>query len=541
MKNIIPFERTYWIIPGKLLAGEYPASANLEESYRKLDGLYHAGIKAVINLTEENESNQHGIPLFNYENYLTRLGIKVFRKPIKDVSTPAKDEMDDIIELIDKCLKGNQPVYFHCWGGVGRTGTVLGCYLLQHNMANRDNVFDFIDYLKRSTSISKRSSPETREQKDFVVNYRRTGEKLPQKNYIGCLVGGAIGDALGAPVEFNSIASIRSSYGNDGVRDYVEYQDGFGEFTDDTQMTLFTAEGLLRTIHREVIKGIGGALLPITHHSYLRWLHTQGIQVLSENIPSGVYDIEKGWLLKQRILYKQRAPGNTIVSALRSGHCGKVDKPINDSKGCGTVMKIAPVGLIFHGNNKEAFKTGCEISAITHGHPSGYLSAGFLASVIADVANGLSLLQSIRNALAILMEWNDYEETFSAVEKAINLFQQTKGRPMDVSAAEVEQLGGGWVAEEALSISLYASLIHENDFERGVILAINHSGDSDSTGSVTGNILGLINGYDRIPLRWKEKLRGEEIVRQMAEDIFIQVKGDSYHLDDEWNEKYPGY
>jgi ADP-ribosylglycohydrolase len=541
MNNIIPFERTYWIIPGKLLAGEYPASADLEESCQKLDGLYRIGIKAVINLTEENENNQHGIPLFNYEDYLTQLGIKVFRKPIKDVSIPTKDEMDDIIGLIDKCLIENQPVYFHCWGGVGRTGTVLGCYLLHNNMANRDNVFDFIDYLKRTTSISSRSSPETKEQKDFVVNYRRTGEKLPLENYIGCLVGGAIGDALGAPIEFNSIASIRSAYGIGGVQDYIEFPDGIGEFTDDTQMTLFTAEGLLRTIHREVIKGIGGALIPITHHSYLRWLYTQGIQVHRENIPSGVYDIEKGWLLKQKILYKQRAPGNTIVSALRSGNCGKVDNPINDSKGCGTVMKIVPVGLILHGKNKDAFKAGCDISAITHGHPSGYLSAGFLASVIADIANGLSLLQSIRNALAILKEWNDYEETNRAVEKAINLFQQTKDRRMDVSAEEVEQLGSGWVAEEALSISLYTSLIHENDFKRGVILAINHSGDSDSTGSITGNILGLINGYDRIPLRWKERLRGEEIVRQMAEDLFIQVKGDSFLLDDKWNEKYPGY
>lgn len=541
MNNILPFERSYWIIPGKLIAGEYPASANLEESYRKLDGLFRVGIKSVINLTEENETNQHGVPLFNYEDHLTRLGMNVFRKPIKDLSIPTKDEMDEIINLIDKCLKENQPVYFHCWGGVGRTGTVLGCYLLQNNMATRENVFEVIDYLKRTTSINHRSSPETNEQKEFVVNYRLKGEKLPVENYIGCLVGGAIGDALGAPVEFDSISSIRTEYGHGGVRDYVEYSDGTGEFTDDTQMTLFTAEGLLRTIHREVIKGIGGALLPITHHSYLRWLHTQGIPVQKENIYSGVYDIEKGWLLKQKILYKQRAPGNTIVSALRSGHCGKVDKPINDSKGCGTVMKIVPVGLILHGKNREAFKAGCEISAITHGHPSGYLSAGFLASVIADIANGLSLLQSIRNALAILKEWKNYEETFRAVEKAINLFHQTKDRRMDVTAEAVEQLGGGWVAEEALSISVYASLIHENDFESGVILAINHSGDSDSTGSITGNILGLINGYDRIPRRWKEKLRGEEIVIQMAEDLFIQVKGDTFHRDPEWDEKYPGY
>jgi protein-tyrosine phosphatase len=172
MEKILPFERSYWIIPGKLLAGEYPAAPNLIESNQKLEGLVRVGIKTVINLTEENEQNRNGIKLFDYDSYLTLSEIEVHRKSIKDVSIPTKDRMDDIIELIDNELNEDKPVYFHCWGGVGRTGTVLGCYLLHCKMANKGNVFDFINYLKRTSSINHRQSPETEEQRDFVLNYK---------------------------------------------------------------------------------------------------------------------------------------------------------------------------------------------------------------------------------------------------------------------------------------------------------------------------------------------------------------------------------
>ncbi len=541
MEKVLPFERSYWIIPGKLLAGEYPASINESETQKKLDSLVTVGIKTVINLTEDNEKNRDGIKLYDYTSQLKSFGIETHRKPIKDISIPAKNEMDDIIDLIDSSLNENKPVYFHCWGGVGRTGTVLGCYLLHSQMATKTNVFDFITHLKRTTSISHRESPETEEQRKFILNYKLIGKKLSLEHFTGCLVGGAVGDALGAPIEFDSIKSIRAKYGNNGVSNYVEFDNNKGEFTDDTQMTLFSAEGLLRAYHRETIKGIGGALIAITHHSYLRWLYTQGIDVNKKNIPTGVYDIEKGWLLQNKILYKKRAPGNTIVSSLSSGYCGNIDRPINSSKGCGTIMKVSPVGLMFHGNNKQAFKTACDISAITHGHPTGYLSAGVLASIIADISNGLSLIQSIKNALIILKTWRNHEETQRAIEKALNLHQRLKDNKDEISAEHIESLGGAWVAEEALSISLFASLMFENEFKKGVLLSVNHSGDSDSTGAITGNILGLINGYNQIPFEWRRNLIGEEIVRQVGEDLYIKIKGDSFNTDNEWVEKYPGF
>lgn len=209
--------------------------------------------------------------------------------------------------------------------------------------------------------------------------------KLELDNYIGCIVGGAIGDALGAPTEFMNLESILQKYGKNGVNDYVEFEDGSGQITDDTQMLLFTAEGLLRAWHRATSRGIWGAYHQICFNSYLRWLKTQNDWHSDDALKHTDLD---GWLIKQKFLYQRRAPGSTCLSALRSGKPGTIENPINNSKGCGGIMRIAPVGLLFHQDPEQAFKTGAELAAMTHGHPSGYLSAGFLAGLIAFINNG---------------------------------------------------------------------------------------------------------------------------------------------------------
>ncbi len=541
MTFTLPFERSYWIIPGKLMAGEYPAVANKKEAYKKLDSLIDKGIKVIINLTEADEQNNEGVKLFEYKDYLKREGVEVHRMPIEDLSIPSKSQMDSILKLIDDSLNNHKPVYFHCWGGVGRTGTVLGCYLRKNEMSSKENIFDMISYLKRTTSISNKMSPENETQKNFVLNYNSLNEKLPIQNYKACLLGGAIGDALGAPIEFMSLSQIIKDFGRVGITDYIEFENNTGEFTDDTQMTLFTAEGLLRSYHREMLKGIGGALNSIVYESYLRWLHTQGYYSRSKLFNNIVNNKEQGWLLKQKELLKTRVPGNTILSSLQNEIAGSIDRPLNDSKGCGTIMKIAPVGLMFYGKNKTAFKFACELSAITHGHPTGYLSAGVFASIISDLAIGIDLKQSIKNAIEILRDWENNSETYIAVEVALNLYEKTKTIGEEISAEMIEQLGKGWVAEEALSMSIYASLIFEDDFENGVLFSVNHSGDSDSTGSITGNILGLINGFDKIPKRWEKNLRGSEIVCEIGEDLHTRFKGDSFNTNIEWWNKYPGF
>lgn len=349
--------------------------------------------------------------------------------------------------------------------------------------------------------------------------------------YTGCLLGGAIGDALGAPTEFLSLENILHEFGQKGVTDYVEFSDGHGAITDDTQMLLFTADGLLRSLHRSHFTGKGSAHLQICYPSYLRWLYTQQ-DLHSEAALKGI-PID-GWLIKEQLLFSRRAPGNTCLSALKSGKSGTMEEPINNSKGCGGIMRIAPVGLLFS-DHQKAFKTGCDLAAITHGHPTGYLSSGAFASIISYLKEGHKLPDAIFSTIEILKNHPNHEETLQAINKAIHLSKRSKP-----SFQKIIELGEGWIAEEALSISLYCALSYPNNFERAVILAINHSGDTDSTGALTGNLLGLIVSEERIPSKWIENLELSEVVRTVGEDLYKEATNNEADLyNSEWGKKYP--
>lgn len=366
--------------------------------------------------------------------------------------------------------------------------------------------------------------------------HKLSEEEIKRDKYLGCILGGAIGDALGAPIEFLSYDAIVQKYGNDGVQSFVEHPKGKGEFTDDTQMLLFTAEGLLRAWHRSVLKGIGGAQTQITYYSYLRWLTTQGIK---NSKTENLFGFDEGWLIKRKELFKRRAPGNSCISSLQSGEMGTIEKPINDSKGCGTVMRIAPAGLVFNYDREVAFEEGVKLSAITHGHPSGYLSGGLLSSIIADLSNGLDLETSIANGLEILTKWKDHKEVYQKVKLASDIHRRYINK--EVTNLEIKMIGEGWVAEEALAISLLCALHYPNDFKKAVTISINHSGDSDSTGAITGNTVGLIVGQNQIPNEWRENLLYKDIVEEIGTDLSIGCKSYTHDVDEDWHSKYPGY
>ena len=413
-------------------------------------------------------------------------------------------------------------------------------------IVTRDELHELMQFLTEEIDYPnfKDKIHETPDQKDKLTyyskiwstmhDYQKSQKKINRivlENFRGCLLGGAVGDALGAPTEFMSLDHILSKFGAGGVTEYIEFQDGIGRITDDTQMTLFTAEAMLRTIHRSVQKGIWGAYLQISHGSYLRWLHTQQFEMNRKpqfNLPMD------GWLIRQSEIFKRPAPGNTCISSLQSGNRGTIDEPINNSKGCGGIMRVAPVGLMKSFEPKMAFQIAAELAAITHGHPSGFLSAGVFAAIIAYIREGQPLLVAINEASKILTGYKNYSETHRAIETAIRLSHL--GEP---TFEKVEKLGGGWVGEEALAIAIYCSLCFQNDFEKAIVLAINHSGDTDSTGAITGNILGLLLGEQAIPKRWTEKLEMNRFISQIGEDLYIECPVDSFSSDKEWEEKYP--
>ena len=204
--------------------------------------------------------------------------------------------------------------------------------------------------------------------------------------YRGCLIGGAVGDALGYPVEFMSAASIRVKYGENGITGYELY-DGCARISDDTQMTLFTATGILLGETRGCVRGIAGPPWSYVWLSYKDWYRTQ-----TEAYPLNGYHFS--WLDDIPEFFSRRAPGNTCMSVLAAGKEGSVENPINSSKGCGGVMRVVPIGLHFGRKNiyrpvapHEIMEIGAEVAALTHGHPLGYIPAAALSYLIALLAN----------------------------------------------------------------------------------------------------------------------------------------------------------
>lgn len=359
--------------------------------------------------------------------------------------------------------------------------------------------------------------------------------------YRGCLLGGAVGDALGAPVEFLTRKEIVSRFGEPGIRNFVPAYGRNGAITDDTQMTLFTADGLLRAHVRTATRGIEASYVGVTAHAYLRWLQTQGIQ--SSLLPA---DGHQGWLIAHRELFSRRAPGNTCISALRA--LPTFDSPArNDSKGCGGVMRVAPVGMyaakaVAESQDpmsalRETFRLSAQIAGITHGHPTGQLPAAVLGVLVASLLANNPFAIALQQAQEILREHADHQETMKAIEQARSLAAQNVP-----TADAIRSLGEGWIAEEALAIAVYCTLVAQ-DLESGIILAVNHDGDSDSTGAIAGHLLGAIHGAASIPPRWLDSLELRETIAAVADDLATVTE---WRLDDEsegqfyWD-RYPGF
>ncbi len=361
----------------------------------------------------------------------------------------------------------------------------------------------------------------------------------------GSLLGGAIGDALGYPVEFLTDEQIFERYGEEGITEY-SLTDGIAQISDDTQMALFTVNGILVYETRLAMGAADGKLSAYVGRAYQDWLFTQEVP----------YELGKAirrrgggsaWLLDVPALYASRAPGGTCLSALRARCNGYSEDflkhPINDSKGCGAIMRIAPLGLCYNPTPKsgsEALqRTAAEISAITHGHSLGYMPSAVLAHILNQIVDPPEdqtlkemIVQARDTACRLFCEDPHIDELKNLIDYAIFLSENDSD-----DLENIRRLGEGWVAEETLAIALYCSLRHQNDFSKGVCAAVNHSGDSDSTGVVTGNILGALLGYEKIEEKWKNKLELKDVLLEMADDLCRRDTDRILH-DPQWVRKY---
>lgn len=490
------------------------------------------GTNALVTLIEGHEFGILGVPDFGEK--VENVPFKWFHLPIIDASVPDcrfEQSWRHTGNEIRGILASGGKVVLHCRGGLGRTGLLAARLLVEFGVEPDEAI--------KQVRKARPGAIETSEQEKHIHNYKAKNSRRTLDHYQGCLLGGAIGDALGAAVEFTSLPEIRNKYGPSDIQNYDVAFGRVGALTDDTQMTLFTAEGLLRALTRAKEKGIGPAYPSVTYYAYRRWLLTQG-ELKKKQVR------EDGWLIKIPELFSCRAPGNTCLSALHH------NKPFllqngdahNMSKGCGAVMRMAPVGLFFQSPylheysdsricDEEAFVVGQSLGYLTHGHPTGYLSAAFLGILIGRIIDGDDLNSALDKAYGILEKHHHADETMAAINKAREFASKTVLPPCGET---IERLGGGWVGEEALAIGIYCALVAKEDFDFGIRLAVNHSGDSDSTGAITGNILGAILGRKAISNHWLERLELREVIEQVATDLFL-----CYQSGDAWWDRYPGW
>ena len=343
----------------------------------------------------------------------------------------------------------------------------------------------------------------------------------------GCLLGGALGDSLGYAVEFDDIATIRSTFGPDGLQDFSAL-DGGSHFSDDTQLTLYTVDGLLEALEW-ANSGVAADTNACLWLAYLRWLATQGVPV-----PDAAPFQPPRWIDSHDVLKHRRAPGNACLSGLATGEMGTFYRPVNpDSKGCGTVMRSAPFGLVPYIPAEAVYKLSADAASLTHGHPAARQSSGIFSLVIHALAAGRGLREAAEFALGELDAGHLRKgeepdaDLVARLESALRL--GAAGALLDPEEL-VRELGEGWVAEEALAVALYAVLATAPDptaaaghpeahFRAAIAVAVNHSGDSDSTASIAGNILGTFYGEDCLPSEWLDVLEAPELIRGMASQL----------------------
>jgi ADP-ribosylglycohydrolase len=331
------------------------------------------------------------------------------------------------------------------------------------------------------------------------------GDTTPSPDrFIGCLLGGAIGDALGWPIEFDTTSGLTRRLGPQPPVDLARDGATAAEITDDTQMTLFTAEALIRDRQRQT-SDVPGDVITLMQRALWRWYHTQ--------VPSRTWEdarILSGWLIDDKRLYHRRAPGNTCLEALGS-------TVRNTSKGCGAVMRVAPIGLAA-GDPAWAFEVASEAGQLTHHHPSGYLSGAYLAAVISGLAVGQDLDAAMGEADHLLAQAPGSDETIAAVAGAREAARL--GKPTETM---IEGLGGGWVGEEALAIALACTMTADTTTPAGIAEALwraaAHKGDSDSTAAITGNLLGVMVGTAGLPPHWVSQVELRDMVERVATDL----------------------
>lgn len=352
----------------------------------------------------------------------------------------------------------------------------------------------------------------------------------------GGLLGAAAGDALGYCVQELSLEEIHQRFGPEGIRGY-DTENGYALVSANTQLALFTANGLLHGQTRGALRGVMGPAIGYLRLAYQDWMKTQTYG--GRRAPGKAVS----WLCGIDDLYARRTPDRTTMLAFASEKLGTMEDPINRSKAAAALPRTITTGLFLNQPEqvREAARLGAETAAMTHGDSLGFLPSAYLAELMNRllVRRAGSFRSILHETIASVQE--GFGREYPRVKEIGNLLAQAETLADDeispeMAMAELEPVE----AHRVLAAACYACLKFPGDYERALVAAVNHSGDSAATGCVAGALMGTAVGTEGIPEFYLDPLELREILEEMADDLFQgcpMCKGNRL-FDDRWNDKY---
>jgi len=483
-----------------------PATIEPDGVEEKMEALLDAGVRVVVNLMEPDERDKLGRPFTAYEDVLREvarthsLEVAVHRFPIPDLGVPDAPTMQRILETIRTALERDLPVYVHCWGGVGRTGTVVGCWLIESGRSTPATVLEDLAELRRWDAAAGRTSPETAEQQRFVKGWKGrhaaiSGPNAPdaarstgplhsasplsaRDRFRGALLGLAVGDALGTTVEFRKRGTFKTLTTIVGGGPFGLEP---GQWTDDTAMALCLADSLVECDGFDPSDQAG---------RYLRWWR-EGCC----SCTGSCFDI-----------------GSTVRTAL--AHFEQTGDPFSGSThersaGNGSLMRLAPVVLAFAGEPGRAIHLAGESSRVTHGAAAAVDACRYFAGLLIGALGGgvkATLLAPRFEPMPELWAGSPLTPVIDTV--ASGSFRQ-KSR---------DQIRASGYVVESLEAALWAFRT-TTSFREGALAAVNLGDDADTTGAIYGQLAGAFYGASGIPAEWLTVLAWRDRITALADRL----------------------
>ncbi len=320
----------------------------------------------------------------------------------------------------------------------------------------------------------------------------------------GAVLAGAVGDAIGTQVEFSTSEEIRGRFGQGGLTGMSAVELPAGTIGDDTQLTLFTLEALVRGFQQWADEA-HCPRVDMALASYWRWLDTQGES--PSGIPVTAY--LDGWLSGEPALRVRRSPAVGCLAALRTGRRGTPDAPVSSSSGTAPLGRVGVLGLVLD----DPLHIATQNAALTHGHRDAIWASGAQALIVRAVTDGEQIADAVEGAVATLEPERDAHNVVASLRGAVEVARL--GPPTPDTLA---MLGDGWEAPEALAYAVCCALAAP-DGVSALQAAVNHSGPSDTVASACGHIVGAGLGADWIPPAWIAALDARDVIETVLDDV----------------------